>query len=204
MVFDQYIWLENNIATSLTFTSERAQYEKYKSLGQTIMQTFEQKNAFKKDKPIYEVAEIGNINIISTSRYELQIPTSWTLDDKNLSAEVIAISPNANQRESINVSTENLRGSGMTLDEYAELSLPALEGSIGEFKLITNEVYGNGKERRHSRVFTGVINKIPFHYHQIYYVQNDDAYILTYTCDESYFIKGKPEIEEIISSFKLK
>ena len=146
---------------------------------------------------------------IEENNYSLQYPDSWDLDKSGqmgMSFMVLSqqVTPNDGFRENVNLLIQNLTGLNITLDKFVEISQEQIKTMMTNGNLLESKrVKANGKTL-HKVIYTGEHGVLKFKFKQFYWVENERAYILTFTCEASQFDLYSETGEKIMNSFRFK
>jgi eukaryotic-like serine/threonine-protein kinase len=140
----------------------------------------------------------------SAKHFSLVFPDGWTIKEKYMNTEVVALSPLEGAQdkfsENVNVLLEALPA-GVTLEQYEKAGLENLQKSMKDFKLL-----GRGAE---------TINKNPSRWiltsydHQgativclqYFLIKDRNAYVISCTANDTTMSKYKKTFETIVKSF---
>lgn len=150
-----------------------------------------------------------NWETISESTYSIQYPDNWELNtDRSMGTSFILFSEQTSSedkfRENINLIIQNLEGYNLNLDDYVALSeeqiskMATNENSIESKRLNTNNT------EFQKVIFTGKQGLFQLKFVQYYFIKDEKAYVLTFTCEEIQYEKYKSIGEEILERFILK
>lgn len=148
-------------------------------------------------------------NTIDRNNYSIKFPGTWTLDTSHqFGADIFILSPkNADTdifRENVNVMIQNLSGTGLTLDSYAEISIKQVKAMLNDANILeTRRTKVDGKEF-HMLLFTGQQGIFKLKTLQIFLIENDSAYVITLTTELHQYDNYNQVGETILNSFRLK
>jgi serine/threonine-protein kinase len=141
--------------------------------------------------------------------YTIQYPSTWELNQsEQMGTSFILFSPLESEKdqfkENVNLLIQDLAGYHVDLNEYTEIT----EGQIKT--MVTNAILSesvrvkNDKGEYHKLIYSGDQGIFHLTYEQYYWVMNDKAFILTFTCEQNKFVQMADTGEKILNSFKLK
>ncbi|WP_310991906.1 hypothetical protein [Aequorivita marina] len=147
----------------------------------------------------------GNTKELNKNGYSISYPSDLTLDESGVNSSEFILSTEKtdttdNFVENINLVIQNFTDRDIDLNTFVEISVDQIN-SRG--KLISNERFKKGDAIFQRLVYTITINKLNLKFIQYYFLENNKAYILTFTSEEDVFDKYSAEMEEIMQSFKL-
>ncbi|MEM9982873.1 MAG: hypothetical protein AAF734_10275 [Bacteroidota bacterium] len=155
-----------------------------------------------------ETLTVEGWETLSKEDYTIQYPDSLEIDQAGqMGVKFILftspISPQDQFRENINLVIEDLAGKNVDLDKYVEISESQVKSMITNGKLIDSERMTEEKAF-HKLVYTGKQGLFDLKWQQRYWVQNEKAYILTLTCEESQYDEYRALGEKIMQTFEMK
>ncbi|HLP12689.1 MAG TPA: PsbP-related protein [Flavobacteriales bacterium] len=144
---------------------------------------------------------------LTETDFSIQYPTSWELTQggqMGTSFIIMAKAENDKDKfnENINLIIQDLKGTGLSLDEYTKLSLKQINDMAINAKLIENKRLKRNPECQ-KLIYTATQNKMPLEFEQYYWVIKNKAYVLTFSAEEKKFKKYHITAEQIMDSFKL-
>lgn len=147
--------------------------------------------------------------VIDEADYALQYPGDWELNQSGaMGTQLVVLAPLASDedqfRENVNMVTEQLPSSDITLDQYSELSLGQLERGINDFQMLENERVDGSPYPYHRMVFTGSQGIYELKFEQHYRVVADKAYVLTFTGEIAQFDAYADLGHQVMGSFVIK
>ena len=145
---------------------------------------------------------------LNETDYSIDYPETWELNTTGqMGTSFILFSPVSSEedqfRDNVNLLIQDLSAYNLDLDKYTEISLEQIktqvsEGGILESKRIIGKPYNY-----HKVIYTGSQDVLKLKFEQYYWLVNNQAYILTFTTEESQFETLKATGERILDSFKL-
>lgn len=140
--------------------------------------------------------------------YWMIYPQDWELKTSGEMGSTFALlSPLSSKKdkfqENVNLIIQDLTGRNMSLEKYVEVSEEQVrtlivDGKILESKLIT----GNTKNFQKTR-FTGKQGGFDLIFEQYYWVENEKAYVLSFSCEEAQYPKFQEAGRKMMDSFQL-
>ncbi len=152
--------------------------------------------------------ETGWLNLKEKS-YSLKYPNNWELDQSgqsNTSFILLSVLEVAEDlfRENINLIIQDLSGKNIDLAKYTEISEGQIKTMMLNSKIIESELVKTKSGEHYKIIYAGDQNNFHLKFEQYYWVQNNKAYILTFTSEESKFANYKEVAEKILNSFVIK
>ncbi|WP_297869688.1 hypothetical protein [uncultured Flavobacterium sp.] len=147
-----------------------------------------------------------DLKTIKTSDYEISYPSNFRYDDsKTRDTEFIIYTEKEDEKdtfiENINLLTQNLKGYKIDLNQYVIIT----ENQIKENgKLIESKRTRVNNSELHSLSYTANLTGRNLKFYQYLIIQNEKAYILTYSAEIDKFDVFFPEIIKIFNSFSIK
>lgn len=143
------------------------------------------------------------------ANYSIQYPSEWELNQSGqMGTAFILFSPleskNDQFKDNINLLIQDLAGHNIDLDKYAEISEGQIKTMITNSTLIESKRIKSGSGEHHRMIFTGDQGIFHLRFDQYYWINNDKAFVLTFTCEKDKFSQYKEVGELILNSFVLK
>ena len=146
---------------------------------------------------------------INDNTYSIQYPDNWELNtEKSMGTSFILFTEQTSSedkfRENINLIIQNLEGYNLNLDDYVAIS----EEQIS--KMVTNGIIFESKRLNTNNtefqkvIFTGKQGIFQLKFVQYYFVKDEKAYVLTFTCEEIQYEKYSLISDQILESFLFK
>ena len=136
-------------------------------------------------------------------------PYPYTKEDTRSSPVVVILSPLENEsdnfQEKVLISTQNLPPSMMTLEDYTNSSLRSYHNQSDIFKILESAPTTLAGQPAHKIVFTDEsVKGIKSKKIQVWTVLNNSrAYLVTFASEESKYADYLPQIQKILSSFRI-
>ena len=145
----------------------------------------------------------------TTDLYTIKYPKSWIFSaDDQMGATFHILSPKDSEEdvfnENVNLIIQDLAGTNIDLDAFVQLSEKQIKELIPKSNIIRSERLKSGSLELHKVVYTGEINGFNLKLIQHYQINNDKAYILTFTAQESAYEGYKYFGQQILNSFRWK
>lgn len=157
---------------------------------------------------------------LTRENYTIRYPDSLEVDESGkLGVRFFLYFPNESLedrfRENINLTTEDLQGRDITLDDYAELSIRQIKNYIPEAEIIEKSVETDKEGNRYYRLmFSGVQGigsgtdggynpRFELTFLQHYKIAGGKAYVLTLTGERHRFADYQKTGEQIMSTFRI-
>jgi hypothetical protein len=156
-----------------------------------------------------QTVNTGNFKTLDDKIFSIQYPDNWDLDQKGQLGTSFVLfskpsSPQDKFRENVNLLVQDLTGHNITLDKYVETSKGQIKSMINKVNILeSKKLNANGTDFEQI-VFTGSQGKYDLKFEQYYWVKNQKAYVLTFTCEISEFNNFKVAGEKILNSFRIK
>ena len=146
---------------------------------------------------------------LSRKDYSIQYPANWDSDESGqMGTSFILFSPPSSAkdkfRENVNLLIQDLSGYDMDLDAYVELSESQIKTMVTDGKIIESVRNTAAPHHFQKMIYTGTQGIFKVKFEQYYWVIEDEAIILTLTCEAKEFKDFKDTGEKILNSFKLK
>ena len=154
------------------------------------------------------VKRIAGWEIYKEDDFSIQYPKDWELNQSGqMGTSFILFSALENDqdqfRENVNLIVQDLQGRSVDLDAFTELSEGQIKSMMTNCTLYESKRMKKGSSEYHKLVYTAEQGAFNLKFEQYYWVENDKAYVLTLTCEESKFSGCKDIGEKIMHSFSL-
>ena len=141
--------------------------------------------------------------------YSILYPSDWELDQSGLmNTKFIVFAPqSANTdkfKENVNLISQDLKGMNVTLDQYVELSVQQIKLMIPKCKILETETVKTDDIEFHKILYTGDQGQFNLTFRQYLFLQNETAFVITFTSEQSQFENYKEIGEKVLESFVLK
>jgi hypothetical protein len=159
-----------------------------------------------KDSP---AAVVSTWKTIEEIEYSIEYPESWELDRSGhmgMSFMLLSkqITPDDRFKENVNLLIQKLAGLNIDLDKFVAISEEQIKTLITNSNLLESKRLSKNGKTFHKVVYTGDQGVMKFKFEQYCWVQNEKAYIVTFTCEASQFDLYRETGEKILDSFQLK
>jgi hypothetical protein len=167
------------------------------------------KNSADDEKPAEPDPTVADWETINKSAYSIQYPDSFRLEmSEKEGSEFFLFSRKTSDSdlfvENINLGTEDVRGHNISLQRYSEISLKNLFTIVPNLKIIQNETIKTDKGDFQKIVITGEQSGLDLKWQQRVFMNRNEAYVLTMTCEETQYDNYVGIGERIMDTFKLK
>ena len=153
--------------------------------------------------------EVSGWKTFSGANYTIQYPPNWELNQSGqMGTSFILLSPLENDKdqfkENVNLLVQDLTGRNIDLDKFVEISEGQVKTMVTNSTLIESTRMKNANPEFHKMVYSGDQGIFHLKFEQYFWVINQQAYILTLTCEQNKFSDYKENGEKIINSFLFK
>jgi PsbP. len=144
----------------------------------------------------------------SKDNYSIQYPKSWRLDTSKLyGTSFILFSPLENDSdkfsENITLMIQSLAGQNIGLEEYKQISEVQTKNLLKDGTIAESSIIKTGDNSYFKMVYTMTRGKQKLKDIGICYIKNDEAYLLTFSCESDKFEVYKNVADNIFKSFSL-
>lgn len=155
------------------------------------------------------IAQNEELDSISETNYSVQFPKNWDyISPGQMGTTFMIFSPVSSKedqfRENVNLLIQDLSTHDLSLDQYAQISEKQIKTLITNSKIIENTKLKKNGLYFQKLIYTGTQGVLKLQFEQYYWVENKQAYVLTFTTEESEFENFKTTGENILNSFVLK
>lgn len=149
-----------------------------------------------------------NWKTINESTYSIQYPDNWELNtEKSMGTSFIIFSEQTSSedkfRENINLIIQNLEGYNLNLDDYVAISEEQISKMVTNGKIIDSKRSNKNNTEFQKVIFTGKQGLFQLKFVQYYFIKDEKAYVLTFTCEEIQYEKYIFITDQILDSFLL-
>jgi len=147
-------------------------------------------------------------SLLNEKDYSIQYPDNWNLNTSGMmESSFVLFSKTSSStdlfRENVNLLIQNLAGQQIDLDEYVEISESQVKAMVTNGNLIESvRLIKDGMEY-HKMIYTGDQGQYNLKFEQFLWITNDQAYVLTLTCEKTEFDNYQEIGEAILNSFKI-
>ena len=146
-------------------------------------------------------------NVLENSIYSIKFPKDWQLDTsgRNKTEFIILSKREENDpfRENVNLIVQDLSNYIMNLESYVNLSKETIKKTPFS-KVISSKEITNNNILYHEIIWKGYVSKKLLKFKQLYFINNNKAYSLTFTTQEKEFENYLPVGNKILNSFTIK
>jgi serine/threonine-protein kinase len=137
----------------------------------------------------------------------IKYPAEWTKQEQVMGAVVVFFAPTEGPsdifQDNVNIIVQDLSAQPMTLDEYTELSLGQIEQFITDPSILDSSAVTLADIPGHRVVYTGKQGQYDLKWMQVWTVQNNKAYVISYTAETSKYSAFLETVQEMIDSFEI-
>ena len=153
--------------------------------------------------------EIIEWKTLDQSKFSIQYPSTWELNQSGqMGTSFIIFSPLENDedkfKENVNLLMQDLTGQNIDLDKYVEISEGQIKTMLTNSTLIESKRVKKESEEFHKIIYSGDQGIFHLKFEQYYWVIDDKALVLTFTCETDQFFKFVNTGEKILNSFTQK
>ena len=145
---------------------------------------------------------------INDNTYSIQYPDNWELNtEKSMGTSFILFTEQTSSedkfRENINLIIQNLEGYNLNLDDYVAISEEQISKMVTNGKIIDSKRSNKNNTEFQKVIFTGKQGLFQLKFVQYYFIKDEKAYVLTFTCEEIQYEKYIFITDQILDSFLL-
>ncbi len=179
------------------------------SCGETDTSKAKEKTVVTTEKVVEKVMTNTDWKRLEEEMYFIEYPQDWSLGDKKEEGPVFMLFSSLESkedifRENVNLMLEDIKGSGVDLDEYAKLSAKQIAPLLKDVNALKSEKLENHNGTYYRMVYTGTQQGLDLKWVQHYWLHNEMTYILTLTVEESKYEQYIEVANKIMNSFTLK
>lgn len=143
--------------------------------------------------------------ILEETKYKITYPDDWQLDQSGImGTSFILFSPRTDStdlfRDNVNLMVQDLKGAEreISIQEFLEVSVAQINMMITNVSKIDTEI----KDGKAKLEYTGTQGKVNIHYNQLCVIEQNVAYILTFTSAIESYERWKKIGHEMLNSFQ--
>ena len=106
-------------------------------------------------------------------------------------------------KENVNLIVQDLTGYNIDLNQYVEISENQIKTMITDGNIISSERVKKDEKEFQRVIYTGKQGIYDLKFEQYYWVENNNAYVLTLTCEITAYTDFKNTGEKILNSFEI-
>ena len=141
---------------------------------------------------LFVYGQTNDWNSLEKTGFSIQYPNNWTIDESgHMGTKLIIFSPLSDVKdtfkENVNFIIQDLIGHKISLKEYTEISKRQIKGMITDSEILscTTEKLHNLNFQK--LIYTGRQGIYLLQFTQYYWVENNKAYVLTFTTEKAQF-----------------
>lgn len=140
--------------------------------------------------------------------FQIQYPSEWELSlAKQMGSSFILFSPLENKddlfRENVNLIIQDIKGMNIGLEKYAQISESQIKSMMTNAQILESKVMKKNGRRVYHLVYTADMGIYHLKFMQNYFIQNEKAYVLTFTADQKNYDRYIKVGSEILNTFEL-
>jgi len=140
--------------------------------------------------------------------YKLQYPASWTLDtSKSFGPAIFFFSPPENAddkfREDVNVVIQDLRGEDINLARYKEITDKQVKDLASDGEILESSILRKNSQEFYRITYLMSQGKFRVKITSVCFIQNEKAYLSTFSAEVDKYDAYKKTAEQILASFKV-
>lgn len=149
----------------------------------------------------------GRFKSVFKNDFKISYPSAWRVDTSGtMNSKVFFFSPLEGPEdkfsENLNVMVQSLAGQLIDIQKYKEISEQQIKVMFSDGKMVESKVVNaNGREEYHlAYEFSQGIFRLKVL--AICFIQNDNAYLATFTSEASKFDRYRPTAEKMLGAFE--
>lgn len=152
---------------------------------------------------------IENWKTVKTENYTISYPPTWVLDNKEQMGIIMQLfsplsSPKDSFSDNVNLVIQNLSGQPVNdLDKYTQLSENQIKSMMKDSKILSSKRMNRHKQEFQKIQYTAKQGIYKLKFQQYYFIKNEKAYVLTFTCEVDEFKNYSEISEKIMDSFRI-
>ena len=148
-------------------------------------------------------------NTLNEKNYSIEYPSDWELNKSGQMGTKFILfsqltSKNDQFKENVNLIVQDLTGHNIDLNQYVEISENQIKTMITDGNIISSERVKKDEKEFQRVIYTGKQGIYDLQFEQYYWIENNNAYVLTLTCEITAFTDIKNTGEKILNSFEIR
>jgi hypothetical protein len=161
------------------------------------------------EKEEAKIQRIAGWELLKEEDYSIQYPKDWELSQNGqMGTKFILFSALEDEddqfRENVNLISQDLGSNTVDLDQYTEISEKQIKTMMTNCTVYESKRIKNVNGEYQKLIYAADQGAFRLKFEQCYWIQNEKAYVLTLTCEESKFSRYKETGEKIMNSFVLR
>ncbi len=145
---------------------------------------------------------------MTEDNYTIRYPAEWTLDQsQQMGTRFILLSPLSSAedqfKENVNLIVQDLSAYELDLDQYVAISEDQIKTMVSNANILLSERGEENGLAFQKMVYTGQQGIYDLKFVQHYWVEDQKAYVLTFTAEADQFDASRPTGEKILDSFRI-
>jgi len=150
-----------------------------------------------------------NWKLLDEKGYSVQYPENWDLDPSGQMGTSFAIFSKKTSeqdpfRENVNLLIQDMKGMGIDLDKYVEISEGQVKTMTNNGKILESKRLSSNGIEFQKMIYTSQQGNYLLKFEQYYWVKQEKAFVLTLTCEAREFDNYRTTGEKILNSFRFK
>jgi hypothetical protein len=163
----------------------------------------------KNEKEEAKIQRIAGWELLEEEDYWIQYPKDWELSQSGqMGTKFMLFSALENDedkfRENVNLLTQDLGSNKVDLDQYTEISEKQIKTMLTNCTVYESTRIKNAGGECQKLVYAADQGTLRLKFEQLYWIENDIVYVLTFTFQESKFSSFKKIGEKIMTTFRLR
>jgi hypothetical protein len=161
------------------------------------------------EKEEAKIQRIAGWELLEEEDYWIQYPKDWELSQSGqMGTKFMLFSAMENDedkfRENVNLISQDLGSNTVDLDQYTEISEKQIKTMMTNCTVYESKRMKNARGEYQKLIYAADQGTFRLKFEQYYWIENDFAYVLTLTCEESTFSSFKEIGEKIMNTFSLR
>lgn len=162
-----------------------------------------------KNQSVEQVEIPKDWKTLENANYSIQYPDSFELNtsgEMGLSFILLSkqTSPSDLFRENINLIIQDLTNQNINLDKFVKISEGQITTMFKNATIIENKRIIKEDSEFHVMSFSGIQGQFNLNFVQYYWIVDQKAYVLTFTCEQTQYDHYKEIGDKIMNSFEVK
>ncbi len=138
--------------------------------------------------------------------YTIYHSRSWSIDKSGKLATKFIFTSSLDSsedifQENVNLIIQDVSELDLSLNKFVEITIQQIKTMLPNGKLLVNECVRRGGPEFQRLIYTSAMNKRNMKFEQYCWVVKQEAFILTFTCEESEYDNCRKTGQKILNSF---
>ena len=144
---------------------------------------------------------------LKDAAYQIQYPANWHLDQSASTQTSFVLFgrelAEGKFRENVNLIIQDISGYNLDLAGFAKISEDQINSAVANGKVLESKQVTVNGITHHLILYQGDFNQYKLRWKQYYWIEQNKAYVLTFTATQETFEEFLPTADRILNSFSI-